>query len=1120
MALIRRSGRRFTSSIWTGFVDAMTALLLVLVFVLTIFMIVQFVLSEKLSRQGDQLNRLAQEIEFKDDERKELDKEIADKNARLIALNSKIVGQSSVIESLNERISFDEGRIGSLNDQIGNRDDQIAALNAEVSNRELMILDLNNQIALNENKINTLSEELDERNKKIDVLTLNVASKEGEIKNLTGRVFADEDRIRSLERQIAEKDSDILELVGNIASKDGIIQTLDSQITVSEIEIAELRLEIADWRAKNDNLATELASERSKVLDLDTTLSSTSSDLLAANRRLAELTESVNALQQTAALVPVQELRILELSENVADKERELGELNRLVGRQETEFDELQARFNGIVILLDQERDRAAGLENTVERQSIELAVLGEQNLGLNKTLSDTESQNSELADLIAKLRQESDSMSSRNAELETSISGLKLETDDLTAQLIVIQDENGKLITDINALRLELARAAETNIARSDQISANESEIEELNELVVRQRNESEELRASLAELADSLGLERERLAQMERDADERDLLLATFVEENAELTDMLAGFGGEGADVRDRIAVLISEFTTLTSRNEELAAQSAANQRSLNDQTLLLATLQEERERLEKLLADFGGENSEVFGRVSALMSEYVKASAKNAELSEESFDNQRSMDEQSRLLTTLKEERERIIEMLAGYTLPDSSLADRIAAVLRDSDTLLASNRRLRNELSEALRYAEVNENDKSTIDRLEQALDKAELDKLANERTLAEVQRELDAAIRARNALNLAIDENRKKIEEALTLLASTELAKRELERLLETTESELESANLKFADQAAELAAAKSAIQASDSERGLLEDKVREQIAIAEQLGKALSKAEDSLKSAESEAANERAEASSRQNLLDTANELILERNAQLLENQTELRRLNRQIDELRGQLAVLQGSLEVAEEKDRQAQVQISSLGSRLNQALARAATENKRRLELEQSENERLKKEAQDLARFRSDFLSALRDVFEGREGVRIVGDRFVFSSEVLFATSEIELSPDGKSEIESVAKELIDVAKSFPKDIDWVLRIDGHTDDVPVREDGIYDDNWELSQARSLSVVRYLVDALGFEPHRLMATGFGEFRPVSPGKSDEARSRNRRIEFKLTEP
>ncbi len=230
--------------------------------------------------------------------------------------------------------------------------------------------------------------------------------------------------------------------------------------------------------------------------------------------------------------------------------------------------------------------------------------------------------------------------------------------------------------------------------------------------------------------------------------------------------------------------------------------------------------------------------------------------------------------------------------------------------------------------------------------------------------------------------------------------------------------------------------------------------------------------------------------------------------------------------LNQQVAALRGQLGALQDLLDASAAKDAADKVQIEALGSQLNSALARVAAEEKRRAELEAAEKTRLAAEAQaardeakELAKYRSEFFGRLSALLAGREGVRVVGDRFVFSSEVLFQPGSADLAPEGQSQIAGVVATLREVAAAIPPQIDWIIRVDGHTDNVPLSGQGAFADNWELSQARALSVVRYMQNDLGFPPDRLAATGFGEYRPVAEGDSPDARAQNRRIELKLTE-
>ena len=171
------------------------------------------------------------------------------------------------------------------------------------------------------------------------------------------------------------------------------------------------------------------------------------------------------------------------------------------------------------------------------------------------------------------------------------------------------------------------------------------------------------------------------------------------------------------------------------------------------------------------------------------------------------------------------------------------------------------------------------------------------------------------------------------------------------------------------------------------------------------------------------------------------------------------------------------------------------------------------------RERQLEAAERARLEAENKDRARFRSEFFGQLSKLLEGREGVRVVGDRFVFSSEVLFNPGSADLAPEGRAQIASVVSILNEVKDEIPEGIDWIIRVDGHTDNVPLSGSGAFSDNWQLSQGRALSVVRFMQDELGFPPERMAATGFGEYQPVAAGDSAEARAQNRRIELKLTE-
>ncbi|PTM41362.1 peptidoglycan -binding protein [Bosea sp. 124] len=200
--------------------------------------------------------------------------------------------------------------------------------------------------------------------------------------------------------------------------------------------------------------------------------------------------------------------------------------------------------------------------------------------------------------------------------------------------------------------------------------------------------------------------------------------------------------------------------------------------------------------------------------------------------------------------------------------------------------------------------------------------------------------------------------------------------------------------------------------------------------------------------------------------------------------------------VNQQIIAMRRQLAALEEALGASEARDKDSQARISELGSRLNVALAQRV---------------------QELARYRSDFFGRLRQVLGTRPDIRVVGDRFVFQSEVFFDVGQAVLKPEGRGELDKLAAILVDLGREMPPDIPWILRVDGHTDNRPIRSPQ-FPSNWHLSSARAIAVVEYLITK-GLPSDRIAATGFGEYQPLDVANNDDAWRRNRRIEFKITE-
>ena len=201
--------------------------------------------------------------------------------------------------------------------------------------------------------------------------------------------------------------------------------------------------------------------------------------------------------------------------------------------------------------------------------------------------------------------------------------------------------------------------------------------------------------------------------------------------------------------------------------------------------------------------------------------------------------------------------------------------------------------------------------------------------------------------------------------------------------------------------------------------------------------------------------------------------------------------------LNQQIAAMRRQLSQISALLDDSEARNRTSETQVADLGKRLNSALAQ---------------------KVQELSKYRSEFFGRLRQILSQRSDILVVGDRFVFQAEVLFPKGGADLNDAGQLEMSKLADAAKQLEKEIPADLPWVLRVDGHTDNDPILVSAKFASNWELSSARAISVVKFLISQ-GVLPNHLVAAGFGEFQPLAPGDTEEAKSENRRIELKLTE-
>jgi len=560
---------------------------------------------------------------------------------------------------------------------------------------------------------------------------------------------------------------------------------------------------------------------------------------------------------------------------------------------------------------------------------------------------------------------------------------------------------------------------------------------------------------------------------------------VLTIFMVVQFVLTERITGQETELDQLSGEVAALAQALGLRERDNTQLQARIGELDTSLLDAQSQISSLLATRDAQAQALNEAQSQITSFEAQVAALLSQRDTALGNVAALEEAQ---NRLVSEQEALNLALAAAR--------GEIDVQAEMA-RLAAARREALDALVADLRERN----AEAQAEVGRLS-GVLDETTAALSEEEAARLVEAAAAVALRERLEAADTELTAMTLALENQRKDAEDTLTLLAAARAAEKELDARLQ--------AALVQVDQTQALAEA-------------------DQSALRDQLAAALA----ARLAAEALAGDTSSEAERRAALLAEANRALSQEKATSAAAQRQTELLNQQVAALRAQLGDLQALLDDAVERDAVAQVQLQSLGSELNTALARVAAEERRRAALEEAERKRLEIEAarleaeterltaetKDLEQYRSEFFGRLRDVLGGQAGVRIEGDRFVFSSEVLFAPGQALLSNKGQAEVAKVARILSSVAGDIPSEIDWIIRVDGHTDNVPLSGLGEFADNWELSQARALSVVRYMVSALGIAPDRLAANGFGEFQPVAAGDSEEARAQNRRIELKLTE-
>ncbi|MEQ8354705.1 MAG: peptidoglycan -binding protein [Kiloniellaceae bacterium] len=420
----------------------------------------------------------------------------------------------------------------------------------------------------------------------------------------------------------------------------------------------------------------------------------------------------------------------------------------------------------------------------------------------------------------------------------------------------------------------------------------------------------------------------------------------------------------------------------------------------------------------------------------------------------------------------LTRLESEISQLADLLALERSANTDLRVNVQQLSAELQSSLARRESLSGEL------ARVTEERESLANQLAALAD--ERDRLADLLSDEQAERERLSGIVSSNEAEL--DEARGELRQSRQRLSETEAALDQERENLNAALARLNVEQKKLEEALAAIAAGKAELEDAyasiDADKEKIEAQLAE-LAILKSLRDDLVK---KLQGSEGELEDER--------------RALAEQKALSEEAQLQVTLLNRQLAALREQLAQVSAALEISEAENAEQGVQIADLGKRLNVALA---------------------SKVQELARYRSEFFGRLREILGNRQDIRIVGDRFVFQSEILFGSGEATIASAGRPQLARLASTLKQISAEIPSDLDWVLRVDGHTDRQPIHTVA-FPSNWELSTARAVSVVKFLIDQ-GIPPGRLAATGFGEFQPLDAGNDEIAYRRNRRIEFKLTE-
>ena len=764
-------------------------------------------------------------------------------------------------------------------------------------------------------------------------------------------------------------------------------------------------------------------------------------------------------------------------------------------------------------------------LQETIKGQGMQLDELNLDIVQKNDQLQDLAGQISALGNALGLERATAANLRDQVAGLDSSLAAAKA---DGRSQLALISTLTGQ----------RDARIAELNSANS-RIDDFETKVASL--LVLQQQAEGD---------IDAFKLQ---VSQLQNAKAEAEVEISDFETQVVSLLQQQDTLGGQITEFEAQLTLLVAQamedstrIATVESQVTELEAQNATASATIGDFEARVRQMLAEQARDRANIAELGSERASLQQSLLAAQAT-ITAQVERAALAEK----QRAlMDE---MLADMRRDTQATGANLSNTLALLASQQLRAVALEQANQELQERAKGLNELLEEGQLEIAAAAILRERLFEAETALTQKEIERFSMAAATEKLRKDLENSEAALSSLALQLNDQRKKAERTLALLAAAQTAGSGLNEKLVTALLTLEAAKaaetlsqeqlaalqkqdvattqelqeallrlknreIKLAQLQTDLEMAQGSLLAKAAELQSTQSRLEEALPLREALARALSvqtTLEEKLTEAETEAA-----------LLATAQGELSEAEAISTEAQRQMALLSAEVGELRAQIGGLQSILDDARRRDEVNNVKITNLGSDLNMALAQAASEARKNLLLETVEKQRLAEEAarlaieaESLGQYKSEFFGRMRGLLEGIEGVQIVGDRFVFSSEVLFPSAGADLSVRGRRDIAKVSKLLQDIADQMPSGIDWILQVDGHTDDQAILPGSEWGSNWELSQARALSIVLFLANEQGMEPSRLSANGFGEFQPLNREDTPAARAQNRRIELKLTE-